>query len=113
MFQGRKNAIRKYLFEKNGDRFTPFDTLLDEYLSGKMERAFYCLGIKKVKIHIDWLPDYRCIDVQGVFNCCYLDLQIEPDKFSIGYAPVEVEAHTYFPLESKEQVYAAVKDILE
>lgn len=113
MFQTKKKKIQTYLFEKSSEQFTSFDELLEDYLSGKMKETFSTLGAKKVEIHIDWLPGYRCIGVQGTFNHNYLDLQIEPTEFSVGYDPVEPDNHIYYSLESKDQVYAVVKQVFE
>ena len=113
MFQTKKKKIQAYLSEKSSNQFTPFDELLDDYISGKMIDSFSTLGVKKVEIHIDWFSDYRCIGVQGLHNHNYLDLQIEPTEFSVGYDPVEPENHIYYPLESKDQVYAVVKHFVE
>lgn len=112
MFQTKKKKMRKYLSEKTFEQFKPFDELLEEYLSGKMKETMTSLGMKKVEIHIDWHPDYRCIGIQGVYAGNYLDLQIEPTEFSIGYDPDEPDDHNYYPLESKEQVYTVVKQTL-
>ena len=113
MFQTKKKKIQKYLHEKVPNQFTPFDELLDDYISGKIKEIFSDLGTKKVEIHIDWLPDYHCIGVQCVHNRNYLDLQIEPTEFSVGYDPIEPDNHIYYPLESKDQVYAVVKQFFE
>ena len=109
MFQTKKKKIQTYLSEKASERYTPFDELLSDYVSGRMKEIFSNFGAKKIEIHIDWLPDYRCISVQGVHNSNYLDLQIEPTEFSIGYDSVEPDDHIYYPLESKEQVYTIAK----
>lgn len=111
MFQTKKKKIQTYLSEKTFEQITSFDELLDDYLSGKMKQVFSDLGIKKIEIHIDWLPDYRCIGVQGVYDDNYLDLQIEPTEFSVGYDPVEPDVHVYYPLENKAQVYAVIKQL--
>ena len=111
MFQTKKKKIKIYLSEKTSEQYTPFDELLDDYISGRMKGIFSDFGTKKVEIHIDWLPDYRCIGVQGVHNANYLDLQIEPTEFNIGYDPEEPDDHSDYPLESKDQVYAVVKQI--
>lgn len=113
MFQAKKKKIYTYLIEKTSDRYTPFDELLSDYISGRMKDIFSDLGIKKLEIHIDWLPDYRCICIQGVYKQNYLDLQIEPAEFSIGYDPVEPDEHTCYSLKCKEQVYDAVKQTIE
>ena len=112
MFLTKKKKIQKYLSEKSAGRLSPFDELLSDYLSGKMTAVLSDLDIRKIEIHIDWLSDYRCIGVQGVHNQNYLDLQIEPTAFSIGCDPDEPDDHRDYPLESKEQVYAVVKQTL-
>ena len=113
MFQTKKKKIQTYLIEKSSEQFTPFDELLVDYLFGKMKETFSALGTKKIKIHIDWLPDYHCIGIQGIYNHNYLDLQIEPTEFSVGYDPDEPDNHIYYSLENKDQVYAIVKQILK
>lgn len=109
MFRTKKKKIQTYLNEKSSEQFTAFDELLEDCLSGKMKETLTELGIGKVETHIDWLPDYRCIGVQGVYNHNYLDLQIEPTEFSLGCDMVEPDDHTCYPLESKKQVYDALK----
>ena len=96
MFQTKKKKIQKYLSEKNAGQLSPFDELLHDYLSGKMTVALSDLGIGNIDIHIDWLSDYRCIGVQGVHNENYLDLQIEPTEFSIGFDPDEPDINSDF-----------------
>ena len=113
MFQTKKKKIQNYLSKKaSAGTLSPFDELLEDYLSGKMKDRFLAFGMKKVEIHIDWLVDYQCIGVQGVYNLSYLDLQIEPTEFSIGYDPDEPDEHATSPLESKEQLYSAIKQTL-
>ena len=41
-----------------------------------------------------------------------MDLQVEPTEISIGCDPDEPDEHIVFPLENREQMYKAVKDIL-
>ncbi len=110
MFQSKKKKIKNYIEEKySSGEPTPFDELLCDYLSGEMKEILAGFGAKRIEIHIDWLSDYRCIGIQGVCDRNYLDLQIEPTEFSIGYDPVEPDDHREYPLESKEQAYSIVK----
>lgn len=114
MFQSKKKELQKYINERtSSNKLTPFDELLCDYLSGKMKRDMLDLGIKELEIHIDWLPDYHCIGIQGIYNCNYLDLQIEPTEFRIGYDPDEPDEDSYYPLNTKKQVYTTVKQTLE
>ena len=112
VFQTKKKKIQTYLHEKSSELFTPFDELLEDYLSGKMKDILADLGAEKIDVHIDWLPDYRCIGIQGMYNGNYLDLQIETAEFSIGYDSVEPDDHNCYILENKDQVYAVVKQTL-
>lgn len=114
MFLTKKKKIQAYIVQKAASGpLSPFDELLEDYLSGKMKERFLTFGIEKVEIHIDWLADYQCIGVQGVFNRSYLDLQIEPAEFSIAYDSDEPDEHSQYPLESKEQVYAVLKQAID
>ena len=113
MFQSKKKKIQRYLEERRQTGAgSPFDELLADCLSGSMKETLTNFGIRKVSVHIDWLPGYRCIGVQGVYHGSYLDLQIERDSISIGYDPVEPDEHCRYPLESREQVYTLVKQTL-
>ena len=113
VFQTRKKKIQAYLKGKSLQQQTPFDELLCDYLTGKMKAILSDIGVKKVGIHIDWLPDYKCIGIQAVYHQKYLDLQIEPTGFSIGYDPVEPDEHQHHLLQTRENVYAVIKQTLE
>ncbi len=113
MFQSRKRKLQTYLDGKTASgALSPFDELVSDYLSGKMKDTLLEFGAKKVEIHIDWLPDYQCIGIQGVHDRHHLDVQIEPAAFTIGYAPDEPDDHSAYPLQSREQVYAVIKQTL-
>ena len=75
MFQSKKKKIQKYINNKTANEtLTPFDELLCDYLSGHMKEIMMKFGTKRIEIHIDWLPRYQCIGIQGVHNRNYLDL---------------------------------------
>lgn len=110
LFVSKSKKIRKYLDEKTAmGTTTVFDELLHDYLSGELKRELTALGLKKVEIHVEWLDDHRCIGVQGIHHKNYLDLQIEPVSFSVGYDPDEPDEHDSYPLESKEQLFTVLK----
>lgn len=112
-FQSKSKKIRKYIDNKSENgTLTPFDELLCDYLSGELKNKMTALEIKRVEIHIDWLDDYQCIGIQGIHNHNFLDLQIESMEFSIGYDPDEPDEHTYYPLESREQLYTILNQTL-
>ena len=111
MFQTKKKKIINYLNEKNtaNAKFSPFDLLLSDYISGELKIRMEEMDIVKPDIYIDWLPDYKYSGIQGKYKQYYVDLQVEPTEILIGCDPDE---HNVFPLESREQMYKAVKEIL-
>lgn len=112
-FSSKSKKIKKYIDEKaaNGT-VTAFDALLCDYLSGELKTKMAALGLKQVEVYVDWLDSYRCIGVQAIYNQNYLDLQIEPTNFSIGYDPDEPDEYDSYPLESKEQLYIILRRTL-
>ena len=111
MFQNKK--IQAYFNDKSVQHRTSFDELLEEYVFGEMKKKLVNLGAKKIKFHMDWHQDYKCINMSCIYHQKYLDLQIEATEFSIGYDPVEPDEHIYYPLENKDQVYQMVKQLIE
>ena len=111
MFQSKKKKMQSYLDSISPDKKTTFDTLVADYRSGNLKEDMQKLDVSKVDIHIDWLPDYKCITIQGVHNRNYLDLQIEPTQFSVGYDPDEPDDHREYPLESKQQLFDVLKEV--
>ena len=106
MFQFKKSKIKTYLNNIAG-MYTPFDHLLSDYLSGELKNRLVGFGLQDITIHVDWLPDYKCINIQGRYLKNYVDIQIEPNRFSIGCDLDEPDDHVEFALESCEQFYNA------
>ena len=114
MFQTKKNRIKSYLETKhNENTLTSFDTILSEYLSRQLRLRLETMMMNKIKVHIDWLSDYKCIDVQSKFKNYYFEIQIEEDEFSISYDTVEADEPIFYSLESSDQFYNTVKETLE
>lgn len=111
MFQFKKSKIKTYLNNIAG-MYTPFDHLLSNYLSGELKNRLAGLGLQRLSIYIDWLPDYKCINIQGRYQKNYVDVQIEQSSFSIGCDPVEPDDHTEYVLDNQEQFYDAVQEQL-
>ena len=66
MLFGKKKKISEYLLVKQKTQIvTAFDDLLLDYLSGTLKDKLVNLEMKHIDIHIDWLPDYKCIGIQG------------------------------------------------
>lgn len=114
MFFGKKKKISAYLAAKRLESpLSSFDLLLQDSLSGELKDRLEQLGLKKIDIHIDWLPDYRCIGIQGRLGNCFSDIQIEPSEFSVCCDEVEPDDPVSFPLESIEQFYAVSARVFE
>lgn len=105
--------IRLYLSGIPAENRSAFDHLLDEYLSGRMRERLEAIGLNRISIFIGWNDFHRAIDIEGIFGKYYINLQIEPDSFSIAsyeYGPDEYED---YPLLSPDQPYAAAKELTE
>ena len=108
MFFPKKKYIRNYLHSIDKEQWSPFEFLLDDYLSGEFLNTLAKTGISKLSCYIDFLDNYKCINVQGKHESYYIDLQIEQKEFSIGCDRVEPDDHEYFPLESPEYLYSVI-----
>ena len=108
MFLSKKKRIHNYLDSIEKKQWSPFEFLLDHYLSGQLLNTLAKYGIANLSCYIDFLDDYKCINVQGKHKSYYIDLQIEQKEFSIGCDPVEPDDHKYFLLESPEYLYSVV-----
>ena len=113
MFSTTKGKIQKYLEQTTLQPLSAFDLLLSDYLDGSLKEAFLSIGIKKVQIHIDWFDHIRCIGIQGRYKAYYMDLQIYPNEFSISFDLDEPDEDSVFPLQSKEQAYRVLTDLIE
>ena len=109
----KKKKITTYLQNLQETDRSAFDLLLADYLDGSLKIQLQTLGIRKIEIHIDWLDDCKCIDVQGKYQSYYLDLQIYPDEFIISFDMDEPdEGHTH-SLHDKNQVYRILSDTMK
>ncbi len=113
MFLSRKKRVQNYLDSIEKKQWSPFDFLLDHYLSGRLLSTLSEYGVTKLSCHIDFLDDYMCINILGKHQSYYIDLQIEQKEFSIGCDPLEPDDHKCFPLESPEFFYSAVKNEIQ
>jgi len=108
---GKKKKIREYLTKKQADNaLTAFDVLLSDYLSGLLKERLQEMGMKKIDIHVDWMPDYKCIGIQGKVCDYYFDLQIDPETFSIAYDKDEPDDAAEWDLQDVSAFYSVVKD---
>lgn len=113
MFTTKKKKIQKYLEQKSELDKSVFDVFLSDYLDGTLKQDIEALGIKKAEIHIDWLTDIKCIAIQGRYNEYYMNLEIDPDEFSISFDIDEADEDVVYALESKEQVYTTLANTVK
>lgn len=107
---GKKKKIAEYLSKKHqAQTITTFDSILSEYLSGYLKETLHKFNMKRIEIHIDWLSDYKCINIQG--NVCdyFFNIQIEPASFSIAYDKDEPDDVTEFVLQDLSTFYSAIE----
>lgn len=114
MLFGKKKKISKYLSTKQtADNLSPFDIILSDYLSGSLDLKMCQLSVKRITIHIDWLADYKCINIQGTVDDYYLDIQIEPFSFSVAYDKAESDVATEYLLKSPADFYKKTETIIQ
>ena len=106
MFLTKRGRIAAYLKTAAP---SPFAALLEQWYSGQMRGRMESLGLTKPEFHIDRLPDYKCIYIQGRSGKLYVNIQIEPDAFTIAVDPDEPDEPVEFPLESPERFYETVR----
>ena len=109
MFPTKRSKIAAYLKTASP---SPFHGLLEQWHAGQMRGRQESLWLRKQEFHIDWLPDYKCIDIQGRRDRMYVDIQIEPASFTIAMDEDEPDEHTEYALVSAEGYYDALRDTL-
>ncbi len=113
MLFGKKKKLIEYLSKKQANKsLTAFDTILSDYLSGSLKERLHELAMKKISIHIDWLSDYKCINIQGNVSDYYFDIQIEAETFSIAYDKDEPDDATEFVLQDVSSFYTAIENAI-
>lgn len=108
----KKGKIRKYLQSVDRDKWSAFDVLLDQYLTGELNSRLGEIGLGKTEIHVDYLEDYKCIGIQGKYGRYYIDIQIEENEFFLGCDPEEPDEHARYPLEDAGLFYQVVSEKL-
>ena len=113
MFKAKKKKIKNYLAGKKTEEWTAFDQILSDYISGELNKKLEALGMRKIEMHIDWLPEYKCIGVQGLGGAYRWNIQIEPTEFLIAFDEDEPDDDNFYSLESKEQFYHVLLDTVK
>ena len=109
MFLTKRGKIAAYLKTASP---SPFAELLAQWHAGQMRERLEATGLGKQEFHIDWLPDYKCIDIQGRRDRMYVDIQIEPTSFTIAMDEIEPDEPTEYALISAEGFYDTLRDAL-
>ncbi len=110
MFQSKTKKIKQYLAEQRATgTMSAFDMLFEDLLHGTLDLR---IGLEDSGSHFDWMKDYRCIQIQGMYGKWYVDIQIEPSEFFVDVAEDEPDNPVYYPLESAEQFYDTVEQVL-
>ena len=105
--------IRQYLQGIPAKNRSAFDHLLSEYLSGRMRERLEASGLNRIVICIA-RPDFRLgIDIEGRFGKHYINLQIEPDSFSLAFYEFGPDEYEDCPLSSPDQPYDTIKNLME
>ena len=109
MFLTKRGKIAAYLKTASP---SPFHDLLTQWHSGQMRERLETLGLTKLEFHIDWLPDYKCIDIQGRLDRLFVNIQIEPASFAIAMDEDEPDEHMEYALVSAEDFYNTLREAL-
>ena len=109
MFLTKRGKIAAYLKTASP---SPFAELLAQWHTDQMRGRLESLGLGKLEFHIDWFPDYKCIDIQGRRDRLYVDIQIEPASFTIAMDEDEPDDPTEYALVSAEGFYDTLRDTL-
>ena len=109
MFLIKRGKIAAYLKTASP---SPFAELLAQSHTNQMRDHLESLGLGKLEFHIDWFPDYKCIDIQGRRDRMYVDIQIEPASFTIAMDEIEPDEPMEYALVSAEGFYDTLRDTL-
>lgn len=107
------NKIKRYLEQKIDESKPVFDSLLMDYLDGTLKEFLMSIGIKKSQIHVDWNDSMKCIGIQGRYKKYYIESQIYPYEFTVSFDLIEPDEDISYPLESKDQLYNVISDIIK
>ena len=109
MFLTKRGKIAAYLKTASP---SPFTELLEQWHTSQMRNRLESLGLRKLEFHIDWLPDYKCIDIHGRRDRLFVNIQIEPASFTIAVDENEPDDPTEYALVSAEGFYDTLRDTL-
>ena len=109
MFLTKRGKIAAYLKTASP---SPFTQLLAQWHTDQMRDRLESLRLTKLEFHIDWLPDYKCIDIQGRRDRMYVNIQIEPNAFTIALDEDEPDEPMEYALVSAEGFYDTLRDTL-
>ena len=105
--------IQQHLQGIPDENRSAFDHLLGEYLSGRMRERLIAIGLNRIVITVS-RHDFPCsIDIEGIWNRYYINLQIEPDSFSLAFYESGPDEYEDYPLTSPDQPYEKLKKLIK
>jgi len=111
----KKNAVTRYLALKEHPQ--PFDLLLTLWVADKLKPRLEKMGLKRVSLHVDWLPECRCLEIQAVYGKLIMDWQFGPEEFSYTlydeHEPDEPTYCTYAGMERASDVLRFMQTRIE
>lgn len=94
----KKQKIRKYLEET--EHFTPFDYLLQDYLSGEFKQRLADMQLSRIDIYVDW--EHRCVSVYARYGDKWcLDVQANPEELMVAVDEDEPEDGVFLQVPSE------------
>lgn len=112
---GKKKKIRKYLIEKDPALYTPFDYVLQDYLSKALKQNLKEIGLAKIEIHLDWLLGYEGVCIQAIDES-YVNIHIYPNELNISCTidePDECDEITYEHATGKDWIYQKIRSYVK
>ena len=106
----KKEKIKAYLTTKQVR--TTFDDILQNWIDKQFEAKLFAMGLTKIDVHIDWFEDYKCVSVQARKGKYFVELQVHPNEFTVGYDDDEADDDTDYRLISLEYFYNTVEQII-
>lgn len=100
MLFGKKKKITNYLQERE-NRFSTFDLILKDYLSGNIIVELKKIRLSKIKIHIDWFDNFKVIGIQAKYKDFCLDIQIDEKELAIGCSKDEPDCDEFFAIDGE------------
>lgn len=108
----KKKKIQTYL-DGLGDSKTAFDLILCDYLDGSLKEKIQELGLTKIEIIVNCHANDFLLGAQAKYKSRYIDMQIYQGEFSLSHDVDEPDDDIFYPLESREQFYQTLANLIK